>query len=517
MTAITRVETGSDRMIASFRDCWGLSAPQWAAILAMYDHPQARVLMGGAGYGGKSRNLRMAAFHFSLWLTHHGHSRAGFRQKLWFGSLTKESLRDRHLDKFEQEFGAYGRQVTNKTYGLCWMWQDPAMPVIIFRNMETRERKGSENAAGFYDELTEATRTRFGDLEYQCRMPGIPFNPIVTASNPDGPGFHWVKELWQPHAPEYQWPLEDPLVFQSMARRESDAMGVIDPTAYYYVPFLPTSNPAYNEKVFLSLIANLPVHIQNARRYGQWITPEGARWPQISSETHGFMPHDVWHAGLPEGWRKVLCIDYGLADPYAAVWYAIDYDGNPWVYRVLKKAGLTADFQAEEIADAMGQNEVLSAIFADPMVFAKEQGHFGETDLTISSMYLEAWRGDRRFACGIQPWPKPRRAAKWVVLDRYANEGNRWPDLKISMECKPLWDEIQGAVWHRNPSTPEKAEDIDDSCDDHVLDALVGGLLGEHKAAKRTGDDLVAQQEAAMQARQMERMKRQALRKLQTR
>ena len=61
---------------------------------------------------------------------------------------------------------------------------------------------------------------------------------------------------------------------------------------------------------------------------------------------------------IPREWKKFRAADFGIAKPYAVLWFAIDYDGNLWCYRELYGYGGKANVGTGETAQEIGKKIV---------------------------------------------------------------------------------------------------------------------------------------------------------------
>lgn len=425
----------------------------------MYKCPNARVLAGGAGYGGKSYLLRAAAVHHCLWL-----ARRGFTHPVYFWSASYGSLKDRHFTRMVEEWGEWGKIVGNhQQFGLSFVFHDPRIPPILFRNLDDpNKRRGAEGAAGFLDETTEISAAAWGACNYLIRAPGPEVLPILTATNPDGVGHVWVKETWRPH-------------LSAEGRLSPHRLG-IDPAAHIYVPFLPTDNPTYDEATFTAMIAHLPEHIRRARREGSWDAPEGARFRALSAETHRFRMADRFPAGIPESWPVVLGIDYGLRSPYACLWLAYDGDGDAYVYREDYQEGLTADQQAARIVQRTPVGERVTEAYLDSAMWAQFPDHLRTPERTpeisAADLYAAAFAAASNLPATLTPGDKRSRVHGLATLDKYLGRDNGYPDLWIEEGCTALWLELSGATFKQGGWLRELSEDIDERAPDHAIDAL---------------------------------------------
>ncbi|MGI6150772.1 MAG: hypothetical protein ACOYIR_02310 [Christensenellales bacterium] len=91
----------------------------------------------------------------------------------------------------------------------------------------------------------------------------------------------------------------------------------------------------------------------------------GAFFPELDASVHLTGSPDLSCC------RIYISIDYGL-DALAALWYAVDAEGNAVVYRELYKSGLIVSEAAEEILRACGEEKVF-AVFAPPDLFSRNR------------------------------------------------------------------------------------------------------------------------------------------------
>ncbi|MGI6193101.1 MAG: hypothetical protein ACOYI3_06015 [Christensenellales bacterium] len=91
----------------------------------------------------------------------------------------------------------------------------------------------------------------------------------------------------------------------------------------------------------------------------------GAFFPELDAVVH--------LTGMPDltFCRIYISIDYGL-DALAALWYAVNAEGNAIVYRELYKSGLIVSEAAEAILRACG-GEKMTAVFAPPDLFNRNR------------------------------------------------------------------------------------------------------------------------------------------------
>lgn len=184
---------------------------------------------------------------------------------------------------------------------------------------------------------------------------------------------------------------------------------------------------------------------------------------------------DRFPKGMPEEWVSVLGLDYGKAAAYAAVWVAIDFEGNKWVYRVDYVAGLHARDQAKRVVQRTKSTERIKVIRADPACWSTPATiDPWEQPPSAADFYAEVFKADKRFGPLERGYNRSRMHALETIddgLDHNNGSGN----LYIEESCVELWNELTGAIWDRNGK-----EDIDAGCPDHAITALYYAIHTAH-------------------------------------
>lgn len=93
----------------------------------------------------------------------------------------------------------------------------------------------------------------------------------------------------------------------------------------------------------------------NYQRYlvageANWGVATGQFFTEWNERRHVVKPFEI-----PQGWNKFRAMDWGLAKPYAVLWFAVDYDGNLYCYRELYGWGGKPNVGTGETAAAVGK------------------------------------------------------------------------------------------------------------------------------------------------------------------
>lgn len=453
-----------------FFDKHGLSPKQRKFLLSMVATPNPIVLYGGAGGGGKSYALRAGHVWFLMYLAANGFP----KERTMLACSNYPLLRDRHLGKFDTEWGEYGRIVNSQTHGLSFKMADRfGGGSIALRNLDDPDKfRGTEASMIGIDEITEIPGTVKGEaalplLLYPLRTSkGVPWLPFVAASNPDGVGHSWVKSCWI----------------------TKDQTWGFDKKRFFYIPAVVKDNPALDYEAYVQTLSGLPDHLRRARLDGSWEAPSGARWPFLKWEEHTYDDSGP----IPSHWRRFGSLDYGLSDPYCFLWHAVDEEGSIYTYREDYCRGLTAWEQVQRVVERTAPDEVLDGIYADSAMWARFPGHMGPTELSAIDVFVETFGKDARFG-PLMPGYKQNKVHSLATLDKVLLRNNTYADWWIGRSCKNLWREMTGAVFDGKTGS----ECIDERIDDHAIDAARYGLhtfiFGAKPAPKEMTSELARQ------------------------
>lgn len=364
----------------------------------------------------------------------------------WFGKghkrvivglfcATYPELRDRQISKIAIEFPEWlGEIKDTQEFGLGFYLADKfGGGIIALRNLDDPDKyKSSEFAAIGVDELTLILKPTFDTLRGSLRWPGISHTIFIGATNPDGVGNLWVRELW----------IEGVFPPEMESLRDEFA----------FIQALPSDNPHLDKKYWDDLNTQ-PEDIRRAWVEGDWYVFQGQAFA-FRRDKHVVKPFEI-----PDFWIRKTGTDWGFAKPFCTLWGAKNPDNDRWViYRETYQAGLTDPRQAKLIKESELLNEKIRKRYADPSMWTKRT----DTDNPTSS--YDAY------------------AAVGIYIDKAINDrlnGKR----KVNKLLEPLPDGLPGLVVFENctnlirtlPSLvydKRNVEDIDTDGEDHAYDAL---------------------------------------------
>lgn len=268
-------------------------------------------LFGGARGGGKSHGMRAIMLYRRF--KYPGSKGAIFRKT--YPELEANHIRPifqtyPELKKFWNEQKKLITFPNGSTLQFCHCASES--DVDLYQGREYHDLAIDE--AGQWDEAT------FRKLHGSNRSanPGIKPRALLTA-NPGGIGHAWLKRLFVEKRFNERERAEDYNFIQSLVQ-DNQALLENDPD---YVHRLNAEPNEALRKAFL---------------YGDWDIFAGQFFAEIRRDIHFIKPFDP-----PKHWNKFGAYDFGFNHPAAFGWFAIDEDGNIYMYRELIKAQTRVD------------------------------------------------------------------------------------------------------------------------------------------------------------------------------
>jgi PBSX family phage terminase large subunit len=317
---------------------------------------------------------------------------------------------------------------------------------IIFRHLDSISEKEllSLNLGWFaIDQAEEIPETVFSILQSRLRKNEVPRRYGFLICNPAG--HNWLWKNFHPDSPD-----------------KLKNSFYVEATTYDNKKNLP-------EEYIKSMESSYSPEMIKRYLYGSWDVFEGQVFLEFDKKVHVIDPFDI-----PDSWEKIISIDHGLVNPTAALWGAIDKEGNLFIYNEHYEAGKPVSYHARKIKEITGRQKI-SLIVIDPSTQAKTREKDG-FPFSVIQEYND---------CGLYPVPgnndvsaSINRIKEYlkVIPDRphpIIKDKLGAPKLFIFRNCVKTIDEITKYHWRkvntfsgRNPL--EKTADIDD----HTVDAL---------------------------------------------
>ncbi len=386
------------------------------------------------------------------------------------GKTTAGCLKAILLSQFPKNFGLIGRltypelrDTTQRTFfELCppeyyakenggeWRKSDNLVRFangseIMFRHMDTISEKEllSLNIGWFFiDQAEEIGEKVFLILMSRLRLAHIPRRFGFLACNP-APG-NWIYN-------RFVLPTEDGSISKN----------------YFYVTATTKENPHLPADYIPTLLESYPDELIKRYMEGKWEVYEGQIYPEFNRKTHVIKPFMV-----PKSWEHIVAIDHGMVNPTCALWAAIDYDGNVYIYDEYYQPGIVSQ-HAKAILEKSRNIEV-SLWLIDPSTGTKSREKDG-MPWSVTEEYED--HGIYAIPANDQKLAGINRVKEFLKVNpkkrNPRNEDMGSPRLFIFSNCKNLQWEITQYQWKQLRSlsvrnAPEQPRDFND----HAMDAL---------------------------------------------
>ena len=214
---------------------------------------------------------------------------------------------------------------------------------------------------------------------------------------------------------------------------------------------------------------------------GEWGLGEGQFFKEWRNDLHIVKPF-----AIPKDWVKFRSMDWGMAKPYAVLWFAVDYDGNIYCYRELYGYGGKANVGTGETASQVGKKiaqlekseENVSYGVLDNACWART-GVTGETIAeAINNELYKA--GLVTFGKSSKGRVEGANAIKERLIGNELKDGSYKPALYFFENCVHAIRTIPMLGFDKyNPET------YDTQGEDHITDAVAYGLMSRPFAPMR--------------------------------
>jgi len=221
-----------------------------------------------------------------------------------------------------------------------------------------------------------------------------------------------------------------------------------------------------NDPTYVKRLENLPEQERKAFLLGDWNVFIGQVFSEWNRNVHVVEPFEI-----PATWMRFRAIDWGFSKPYSIHWYAIDYEGNIWVYRELygmkpNQPDVGSEEDPGQVAakvKAAEKNEFISYGVADPAIWQKhKQIRNGESVAETFANEGVYWNQA----------DNDRLAGKMQVHLRLRGRGRNGAGIRIFSNCIHAIRTLPELCYDEN-----KPEDVDTTLEDHFYDELRYALM----------------------------------------
>lgn len=213
---------------------------------------------------------------------------------------------------------------------------------IIFRHLDQVSEKEllSLNLGWFYiDQAEEVSEQVFLILQSRLRLNTVNRRYGFITCNPE-PG-NWIYH-------KFKRPKDEGLIHKDY--------DIIEAPSY--------DNPYLPEDYIETLRQSYPEAMQKRFIEGEWEVFEGQIYTEFNKKIHVIQPFTI-----PSEWETIVAIDHGMVNPTAALFAAIDYDGNVFIFDEYYSPGLVSE-HSKSILEKVGDRDV-SFWLIDPSTRAK--------------------------------------------------------------------------------------------------------------------------------------------------
>jgi hypothetical protein len=275
---------------------------------------QDEVLYGGAAGGGKTDCLIMEAARYIDYPDYHA-----LLARRTFPQLQEVIDRTR---KYYPHFGGEYKSSEHR-------WYFPTGAKITMGHCQhdgdQYNFQGKEFQFIGFDEAGQFLPKQILYLFSRCRTTSNIPKRIRYATNPGGPAHTWLKDRFRIG----EYPMGNVSFVEEV---DIDLAGIKrkERVSRSFIPAKLQDNPTLveNDPSYVAMLMQLPEIEKMRLLHGVWDSFEGQVFIELNKDVHGCEPFDV-----PGEWKRYRCFDWGYSAPFTVQWWAIDYDGNKYLYR----------------------------------------------------------------------------------------------------------------------------------------------------------------------------------------
>jgi len=294
------------------------------------------------------------------------------------------------------------------------------------------------------DEATEHPEIVFKILKGSLRMsPKIKerhpdyYPSFLMTGNPGGIGHGWVKRIFikRDFNPE-----EKPKQYGFIQAKIWDN------------PLFILSNPEYIQNLL-----DHPVDLRKAYLDGDWEIFAGQYFKKLRRQKHL-----IKDFAIPDDWMHFRSMDWGYDHPTVCIWWAVDFNGNVYIYRYYKKNHIVASETARrivEMTDAKKENIAITVAGHDTWATIKHDEL--PTVRTMADVMAENGLSLRKANINrVNGWNYLRE-----LLEYDESNPDSVPKLRIMRSCEEVFTDLGKLVYDEVNTEDVKKMDGDDTGD----------------------------------------------------
>lgn len=319
--------------------------------------------------------------------------------------------------------------------------QNGGVSNVIFRGLEEPDKHRSLNLnAAYIDESSQVSEQAFTLL--QSRLRGKHCRKIFMTTNPNGHTWqyrYFIKKDWA----------------SDKAKKQ-----------FFHISAPSYENTHLPDGYVQNMYDTWSVDRLKREVEGSWDAFSGQIYTEFSRNTHVVKPFRI-----PDDWTRFVGMDHGYRNPTCALWCAMDYDSNVYVYREFYQS----EWIIEEICKGRGSEkgiielngtDKIQGIWIDPSTRANRGK---DSDFQT---YLDHLPKDWTFI--------PANNEVETGIDRVkqylkVNDRTKKPQLLIFESCTNLIEQMSQYKYEELQPGQESQKNIKETPvkkDDHAVDAL---------------------------------------------
>lgn len=434
---------------------------------AWYPHPgpqqafcetwQDEVLYGGAAGGGKTDCLIMEATRYINYPQYHG-----LIVRRTFPQLQEI------IDRTRRYYPYFGGEYKASEH----RWHFPTGALITMGHMQYESNKFDYQGKEFqfigFDEAGQFLPSQILYLFSRCRTTGDIPKRLRYATNPGGPAHQFLKDRFRiGEYPAGNVTFVEEIEVDLLNDKRTERI------TRTFIPAKLQDNPTLveNDPTYIIMLMQLPEVEKMRLLHGVWDSFEGQVFVELNKEVHSCKPFEI-----PPDWKRYRVFDWGYSAPFVVLWFAVDFDGNPYLYREFYGAKkddakhswvglkMTASDIARKIKEIEEEDNKMGVRVmpgpADPSIWSKRRDM--KTGIVGPSV------ADEMLTEGIS-WLKAdndRILGKQQFHSRLSLNDEGQPHVHIFDTCEHWWRTIP--LLRENPKL---VEDVDTDQEDHIYDA----------------------------------------------
>jgi phage terminase large subunit-like protein len=200
---------------------------------------------------------------------------------------------------------------------------------------------------------------------------------------------------------------------------------------------------------------------ERARLYGDFIQRAGLVYPQFNWDKHGIKPFSI-----PADWRRIVSIDPAATGTNAAVWAAINPNGNVIIYRCYYEANKIVSDHAKNILVRNGGDKI-DIWLIDPFWGAAR----------MADSHKQGWLLWKEAGIPVRLAPRADDFGRDTLaeyLSASLDQANRHPKIFFFNTLTDVRDEFETYVWDYISKGPQKgmSKDKPRKRNDHAINAI---------------------------------------------